>query len=202
MEPEVIPPPSSYQFDVAQYEEMHRAGILTEHDRVELLDGDLVVMSPIGFRHATVVARLNNLLAKQGGDRFFVSPQNPFWLDERSMPQPDLALAHAAVLTEERHLIPTDILLVIEVSDSSLAYDRRAKAPAYARQGVPELWIVDLTADRILVHRAPDRAEGLYREVLTVPPGGSVMPVLLPDLRITTADVFGPNRPGSTPSAG
>src|ERR1700728_2233875 len=134
----------TYRWTVEEYEELGRTGILDENDRVELLNGEIIVMSPIGYRHATAVNRLTRFFVLHGRDRFVVTPSNPFILDEHSEPQPDLCLADLAIDTQGHHAGPEQIFLVIEVSDSTLAYDRRDKGPIYARSGVREYWVLNL----------------------------------------------------------
>ncbi|HEY0789825.1 MAG TPA: Uma2 family endonuclease [Chthoniobacterales bacterium] len=185
---------TTYRFDVERYEKLFHAGILTNEDHIELLDGDLIVQSPIGSRHANVVNRLTELLAKNAGDRFFVSPQNPFRLDAHSMPQPDLALVHRRVLAEERYAFADDIFLAIEVADSSLRYDRTVKRGAYARNGIAEYWIFDLTRDLVLVHQQADPDAAAYTVCREVPAHDVLAPVAFPDLFLPLPALFGQAR--------
>jgi hypothetical protein len=146
------------------YHRMGAAGILGENDRVELLDGQLVDMSPIGPRHALVVDALNELLVTAFAGRARVRVQSPVVLDDGSEPQPDLALLRWPWRGHpQSHPEPDGIFLLIEVSDSSLNFDRRVKLPLYARAGVREVWIVDLTTDVVLVHRNPSGSR--YRSI-------------------------------------
>lgn len=126
------------RFDVDEYQRMVRAGILGEHDRVELLDGRIVEMTPIGQRHAACVRRLNNLFADRSRDRAIVDVQNPVYLDRWSLPQPDLILLRPRPDFYPTHPEPRDILLVVEVADTSLRFDREMKFPAYARCDIRE----------------------------------------------------------------
>ena len=144
------------RFTVHDYHRMAEAGILREDDRVELIDGEVVEMSPIGGRHVQCVSRLTRLLSQSVGDRYLVSVQSPVRLGRRQEPQPDLAV----VLDREydRSLPGSeDIVLVIEVADTSLSYDRGVKLPLYARAGIREAWIVDLTNRAIERHTDPSR---------------------------------------------
>ena len=151
-------------FTVEEYHRMGAAGIFTEDDRVELIEGEILQMSPIGSRHAASVNRLNakfnNLLA----DRAVVSVQDPILLNDFSEPQPDIA-----VLTRREDFyadaLPTakDVLLVVEVADTTVAYDRDIKLPSYARSGILEAWLVDLPAETVEVHLEP--VNGAYRKV-------------------------------------
>jgi len=166
------------------------AGILDEDDRVELLDGQIVEMTPIGGRHSACVYRLSNLLSRRMGANTGVSTQNPVVLAERWEPQPDLAVlrrppgASGAWLPEAR-----DVLLVIEVADTSLERDRDLKIPRYAAAGIPEAWLVDLDGDAIKVCREPG-PEG-YRDVGTVTRGATLRPLLLPEAAITADEILG-----------
>ncbi len=151
--------PSRRRFTVHEYHRMAEAGILHEDDRVELVGGEIVEMTPIGTRHFTCVNQLTRLLVSSVGDGAIVSVQNPIRLDEHGEPQPDLAVIRAR---DYRESLPTpeDVLLLIEVSDTSLAYDRDVKLPLYARFGIPEVWIVDLAGEAIERHTEP--SEGGY----------------------------------------
>ena len=133
---------------------MGEVGLLHEDDRVELIGGEIVDMTPIGWRHAECVNRLNRLLVRLAGDRYAVSVQNPVALGDDDEPQPDFALVRD---DPERRSLPTpkDIVLLVEVADTSLAYDKNVKLPIYARAGIPEAWVVDLREGRIDVYTRP-----------------------------------------------
>ena len=151
------------RFTVMEYQLMGDSGILGEDYRVELIEGEIVEMSPIGSKHAGRVARAQKALAHVVGDRAIVWVQNPVDLDQYSEPEPDVSLLKArSDYYENRHPRPADVLLVVEVSDSSVRYDREVKLPLYARAGIAEVWIIDLAvADHIEVHSSP--TEGGYR---------------------------------------
>lgn len=179
-----------WRFTVDDYHRMVEAGILTEDDRVELLDGEIIKMSPIGVPHASCVRRLEALLHRQLGDMAIVSVQNPVQLGEYGEPEPDLAvLRPRADFYAERHPQPQDILLLIEVADSSLAKDRGAKLPLYAREGIAEVWLVDLEGEALERHTNP--AEGAYRLVLRARRGETVASTALPELAFPVAAVLG-----------
>jgi len=147
-----------HRFTVEEYRLMGEAGIFSEDDRVELIDGEVVEMAPIGGRHVESVMRLTRLLSLWAlgteDTELFVSVQNPLSLSEHWEPQPDLALVRRR---EGRSGIPTseDVALVVEVAATSLIHDRDRKLPLYAETGIPEAWIVDLNADVIEVHSQP-----------------------------------------------
>lgn len=142
------------RFTVHEYHRMAEAGILHEDDRVELIEGTVVEMNPIGSRHATCVRELNRLLSGQVGDDLRVDVQSPIRLDENGEPQPDLAVIRAGDYRESLPK-PEDVLLLIEVADTSLRYDRDVKLPLYARSGIGEAWIVDLAGEVVERHTEP-----------------------------------------------
>ena len=136
---------------------MADAGILRPDARVELIEGEIIDMAPIGSRHAAAVERLAAALRLAVGDRAMVRTQQPVTLDEHSEPEPDLAVVIAREDYYERgHPRPSDVLLIVEVADTTHACDRDMKVPLYARHGVPEVWIVDLENRRIERHSAPN----------------------------------------------
>lgn len=166
-----------------EYHRMADAGILTEDDRVELIEGELVTMSPIGSDHTGMVNWLTRTLVLAVGDRAIVSVQNPVRLNSRSEPQPDFALLRPRP-DDYRSVTPApdDVLLIIEIANSSLNYDRTVKRPLYARSGIPEFWIVDLSGQEVEVCRG--LADGAYRAVVRVGRGGALEPHLLPGVVI------------------
>ena len=141
------------RFTADEYHWMARVGILRPDDRVELIEGEVVQMTPIGWRHARCVSNLNMLLARYAGDRYVVSVQNPTTVDEHDEPQPDLALLRE--LPTGRLPGPEEVVLVVEVSDTTLSYDQNIKLPLYARAGISEACIVDLQGDLVEVHADP-----------------------------------------------
>ena len=178
------------RFTVADYHRMVECGILSEDDRVELLAGQVVPMSPIGSPHAGCVNRLNRILSRALGDRVTVAVQNPTVLDDYSEPEPDVMVlkprtdGYAAA-----HPGPADVLFLIEVGDSSVMRDREVKLPLYAAARVPEVWLVHLPADHIQIHRDPG-AEG-YSSLQLARRGETVTPLLLPDLALSVDDILG-----------
>jgi Uma2 family endonuclease len=178
------------RFTVEEYERMGAAGILGEDERVELLDGEIVEMSPIGPRHAGGVNRLNRLLTGALRDRAVVTVQNPVRLALRSEPQPDLVVARPRRdFYELGHPTPDDVLLLVEVAETSAAFDRRVKTPLYARAGIQEVWLVDVASEQVVVHRAP--AGHGYADVRTLGRGDRLTPLAFPDLDLSVADVLG-----------
>jgi Uma2 family endonuclease len=146
-------------FTVDEYHAMGEANVFSPEEHVELLDGEILTMPPIGPRHAGDVTRLTYLLIVAFGPRAVVRGQNPVHLDDYSEPQPDIALLRPRDdFYASRHPQPSDVLALIEVADTSLAYDRGKKLRAYARRGIADYWVVDLSRDEILVHRGPSAA--------------------------------------------
>lgn len=183
--------PRQRRFTVDEYYRMAEAGVLAPDDRVELLDGRIYVMSPIGSEHAACVRRLDRFFQRRVGPHALVSVQSPVRLDEASEPEPDVAL-----LTPRdddyatRHPHPEDVLLLIEVADTSLAFDREVKRPLYAQAGIPEFWIVNLNEDRIEAHRSPHDRE--YAETQHHERGPSLSVQELPSLDpIAVKDLLG-----------
>ena len=180
-----------YRFTVEEYHRMGEAGILPEDSRIELITGDIVVREPIGSRHAGTVNRLNRLWTSRLAERAVVQVHNPIELPkEDSEPQPDVTLLRPrADFYATAHPLADDVLLLIEVADSTLAVDRRVRMPLYARAAIREAWILDLTADRVEVYRAPT-ARG-YQQVVTFERGQCLSPEAFPDLTIHVADLLG-----------
>jgi Uma2 family endonuclease len=178
------------KFTVDEYKQMGRAGIFQEDDRVELIDGEIVEMTPIGSQHAGCVNGTANLFARRAGDRAVVSVQNPIQLGAYSEPQPDVAILKPRRDFYRQSLPePQDVLLVVEVSDASTAYDQKTKTPLYARAGIPEVWRVDLQSDLIEVYRGPS-PDG-YREMREVRRGERLVPSLLSDIELTAEEILG-----------
>ena len=145
-------------FNVDEYYAMAEAGILAEDDRVELLDGEIIAMAPIGSRHASCVDRLSEMLFEKLGRRAILRVQGPVRLDNSTEPQPDLLLLERRDYSEG-HPGPDDVLLLIEVSDTTAGFDRNEKLSLYARSGIREVWIVDLPAQSVGVHTEPTGSE-------------------------------------------
>ena len=176
-------------FTIEEYRRMADAGILVEDDRVELIEGEIVEMRAIGKEHAACVNELARLFITRLNDRAIVSIQNPVQLPPRSEPQPDLlVLRPRADRYREALPGPQDVLLLIEVADTSLARDRGIKLGLYAGVGIPEVWIVDLQRRRVLVHRRP--VGDMYAEAVVVDQG-TLAPAAFPDASVTVDEVFG-----------
>ena len=152
-----------HRFTVDEFHRMGEAGILSEDDRVELINGEIVEMPPIGSRHATCVRRLDKWLQKLVGDDAVVSAQQPLTLANDGEPIPDVALLRRRPDDYvDSHPTGSDALLVIEVADSSVLFDRNSKSRLYAGGGVPEYWVVDLTRNSVAVFQNSEN--GRYTE--------------------------------------
>jgi len=174
---------------IDDYDRMIAAGILHEDERVELLEGEIVCMAAIGLTHSNVVSFLIRWFARRLPESAHVRAQDPIRLPPGSEPQPDLTIVRSATGTHLRMLPgPEDILLLIEVADTSLAYDRDVKLPLYAAAGIAEVWIVDLAGERVLVNRAPRR--GRYARRTTVARGGVLTSAAFPALALD--ELLGP----------
>ena len=177
-------------FTVAEYAAMAEAGILQEDERIELLAGEIVRMAPIGDPHLSCTDALNMLLASSLAGRVIVRVQGSIRLDDQNAPQPDLVLLRQRDDYYARPAIPADVLLVIEVADSSLDFDRGPKSTLYAAAGIPEYWVANLRTGE--VEARTDPVNGEYTTVRTVPSGGSISPVAFPDVVLTLHEFMPP----------
>jgi len=176
-------------FTVDDYQRLAELGVLREHDRVELIAGQVVAMTPIGDRHASCVRRLNRLLSRALLDVAIIDVQDPVVLSEHDAPQPDVVLLKARADAYLQHPRSADTLLVIEVAETSLAYDREVKIPLYARSDIPEVWLVDLPADHIDVYRNP--SGGTYADTRSTSRGDTLTPLRFPHVTLRVDDILG-----------
>ncbi len=177
-------------FTVDEFHRMAEAGILGEDDRLELVDGEIIEMTPIGSPHAGCVMSLNDVFSERARAVAIVNVQNPVILTERTELYPDVVLLKRRPdFYRKAHPRPSDVLLIVEVADTTLRYDRHIKVPRYARAGIPEVWVIDLRARAIDVYRRP-AAEG-YAEHERVGPGQSLPIPQVPDHRIAVDEVLG-----------
>jgi Uma2 family endonuclease len=178
------------RFSRADYHKMAEVGILKEDDRVELIDGEIIEMSPIGRRHNSRVDWCNRTFSQSLRDAAIVRVQGSIVLDDHGEPEPDLVLLRPRDdFYADADAMPTDVLLIVEVADTSERYDRRTKAPLYARNGILELWIVDLNHDRITRYLDPTPTGYAHTQVYRR--GESLSPLAFPDLSIGVDDVLG-----------
>lgn len=179
-------------FTVHEYDQMSQAGILTEDDRVELLGGEIVQITPIGSRHADCVDRLTQFLVERLARRAIVRVQNPIRLGELSEPQPDLSLVQPHRSYAAAHPEGEDVLLLLEVADTSAETDREIKIPLYARAGIPEVWLINLPGDCVEVYRQPTQ-DG-YQEMRRMERGDVVAPMAFPDLELLVDTILDPTQ--------
>jgi Uma2 family endonuclease len=182
--------PARRHFNVSEYYRMGEAGIFSEDDRVELINGEIVEMSPIGIRHASCIARLSKLLERQVGNHAIVWVQNPVRLNEMSEPQPDIALLRQRDdFYASRHPLPEDVLLIIEVAESSAGYDGKTKVPLYAAAKIPELWLVDLVQGVIEIYSQP--AGATYQSKSNVARNDTAASNAISGLQLAATDILG-----------
>jgi Uma2 family endonuclease len=182
--------PRKKLFTVEQFYRMGEAGVFSKGERVELINGEVILMSPIGRRHAARVDRLTALFTHAFAGRAIVRVQNPIYVDEYNLPQPDIVLLKPCDdFYESAHPGPGDTLLVFEVADTSLRFDLNQKLAVYAISGVPEYWVEDVDHDEILVHRSPNK--DTYDHRFTVRRGDTVSPVAFPDLVFKAEQILG-----------
>ncbi|HBH00339.1 MAG TPA: Uma2 family endonuclease [Candidatus Rokubacteria bacterium] len=183
--------PTRRLFTAEEYHRMGEAGILHDDDRVELIEGEIVEMAPIGSPHAGTVDRLNRLFTSRLGERAIVRVQGPVLLAAvESEPEPDLALLLPRPdFYTTGHPEPPDVLLALEVMDTSVERDRRVKLPLYARAGIAETWLVDLNTGCVEVYRRPGPAG--YQDSRVARRGESLAPHAFPDVALAVADLLG-----------
>jgi Uma2 family endonuclease len=184
------PQVKNFRFTISQYHQMSEAGILSENDKVELINGEIIQMSPIGRRHTACVNRLNSVFSQLLGKKVIVAVQNPILLNNLSEPEPDIALLKPRTdFYESGHPQPQDIFLLIEVADSSIEYDRDVKIPLYASSGITEVWLVDIYQQVIIVYRYP--TENGYRDIQTLSRGEKLSISAFPENNLFVDDILG-----------
>jgi Uma2 family endonuclease len=177
-------------FTVEEYHLMGEADILGEDDRVELIEGEIVQMAAIGTRHASCVKRLNRRFSVIPEDSAILGIQDPIQLTERTEPQPDVVLLQPrADYYETAHPIPSEVLLLIEVSDRTIDFDRDVKVPNYARSGIQEVWLWDLEVNCLEVYRCPT-ANG-YTSMQKFERGEMVTPLAFPEFEVSVDFILG-----------
>ena len=182
--------PAKRPFTLTEYYKLLESGVLTEDDRVELIDGEIINMSPIGPRHTASVKRLIAFLSRKISRFALIGAQDPIHLNQYSAPQPDISILKPRDdFYASGHPEPADILVAIEVADSSVDYDRQVKFPRYAQAGIPEAWLVDLVNDRIEIYALPN--EGVYQEIRIVLRHQNIVSRTLPQLKLKASDILG-----------
>ena len=184
-----MPVQTHHRFSVQDYYRMAETGVLRPDVRVELLDGKIIDMSPIGPFHGGLVKRLSRIFNLKAQGRWLVSTQDPLRLDDHSEPEPDVMLLKpAADDYTSRHPQPEDVFLLIEVADSTLEYDREEKLPAYGRAGVTEFWIVNLQEATLEIYREPHFTGYGLKTVLHA--GDQARPLAFPDAAVDVAELL------------
>jgi len=177
-------------FTVQEYHLMSEAGVFANHERVELIEGEIIQMAAIGTRHASCVKRLNRRFSVIPEEIAILGVQDPIQLTERTEPQPDVVLLQPrADYYETAHPIPSEVLLLVEVSDSTVNFDRDVKVPNYARSGIQEVWLWDLEANCLEVYRDPT-ANG-YTSIRKFERGEIVSPLAFPDFQVSVNLILG-----------
>jgi Uma2 family endonuclease len=182
--------PTRHRITVEEYERMIAANVWPEDERLELIEGELVRRSPINARHMLAIQALMYLLIERLNRRALIHVQGPVRLDDGSRPEPDIMLVKARPYSDLP--TPADVLLIVEVSDTTLEYDRDAKARLYAHAGIPETWVVDLNGDRVIVFRDADNGE--YTRMESVRRGAEIAPTAFPDVTLRVDDILGEGR--------
>jgi Uma2 family endonuclease len=177
-------------FTVSEYYMMAEAGLFSEDDRVELIEGEIFEMSPIGSSHAACVNRLNRIFNRKVSRSAIISVQNPLRLNDFSEPEPDLVLLKPRKDFYARtHPTPADALLVIEVADTSAEYDRNVKIPLYARAEIAETWLINLPKDTIEIYSQPKN--GKYQKVQRFKRSKSFTSPVFPNISLKVDDILG-----------
>ena len=173
---------------VDEYRKIGAAGIFREDDRIELIEGELVKMAPIGGKHLRLVNVLSGILAREAGAAAVVSTQNPVSLPPDNEPQPDIALLTRDFANREDVPSARDVLLIIEVADTTLVYDRDTKVPLYGRFGIPEAWVIDAQTEAVSIYLEPG-PKG-YRRLLTPDKNEILTPSLMPEIKVRLSDIW------------
>jgi len=179
-----------HRFTVEDYHRMGQAGLFADDDRVELIDGEIIVMTPIGSPHAGTTLFLDRRLSSGIGERAFVMVQSPITLSSHSEPQPDLSILRPrADYYRQSHPDPEDVFFLIEVSDTTGEYDRSVRLPLYAGAGIPEVWIVDLATQCVEAYHGPAANGYARRQRFTR--GQTLTPQMFPAVRLSVDDILG-----------
>jgi Uma2 family endonuclease len=184
----IFPQPMRLRFSVDEYYKMIDLGLIKDSEKAEIIDGELIRKMTIGEKHASAVNFLNRFLVRRLDDSILVSVQNPLRLSDFDEPEPDIVLADLTKYDGKRHPRANETILVVEVSDTTLKYDRDTKLPLYAQAEIQEVWIVNLIANIIEVHQNP--SNGLYQLTKIYSPGETLRSVVLPDLELSVDQIL------------
>lgn len=185
----VQPQPRRLRFSVDEYYKMIELGMLKDYEKAEIIEGELIQKIPIGDRHAFAVDTLNRFFVKNVSDDILVRVQNPVRLSDYDEPEPDITLADLTKFDGKRHPRPAETLLIVEVSDTTLKYDRDTKLSLYAEAEIPEVWIVNLKSDIVEVHQKP--SNGIYQLAQIYKRGEIVKSAILSNLEIEVDKILG-----------
>ena len=177
-----VPQPVRLRFSVDEYYKMIELGMLQDYEKAEIIEGEMIKKMTIGDRHAVAVNLLNRFFSKNVGDNIMIGVQNPLRLTDFDEPQPDVVLSDLTKYDGKRHPRANEAILVVEVSDSTLKYDRDTKIPLYAAAEIPEVWIVNLINNIIEVHQKP--SNGIYQLAKIYSPGEVLRSDALPNLSL------------------
>ncbi len=183
------PQPRRLRFSVDEYYKMIELGMLKDYEKAEIIEGELIQKMTIGDKHASVVNNLNRFFVKNVADEILVSVQNPLRVTDYNEPEPDFVLADLTKYDGKRHPRPEEVLLVVEVSDSTLKYDRDVKLPLYAEAEIAEVWIVNLPNEIVEIHTKPKF--GLYQLVQIYNRGDLLKSEAIPNLKIEVDKILG-----------
>lgn len=179
-----------HRFNVEEYHRLIENNILHEDDRVELIEGRIIDITPIGSKHAACVSRLNEILSEKLQKRAIINIQNPICLTAYTEPEPDIAIIKRRPdFYAEQLPQPEDVLLIIEVSDSSLDYDCETKIPLYAKSNIPEVWLVNLIENNVAIYSGPS-SEG-YNVITKHHHNQILSPKSFHDITLTVSEIFG-----------
>lgn len=183
------PQPRRLRFSVDEYYQMIELGMLKDYEKAEIIDGELIQKMTIGDRHALIVDLLTKIFIRNVSDDIRVGIQNPLRVTDYNEPEPDIVLSDLTKYDGKRHPRPEEVILVVEVSDSTLKYDRDVKLPLYAEAGIAEVWIINLKKDIIEVHQNP--FGDIYQTVGIFKAGETVRSEVLPDLSLEVDKILG-----------
>jgi Uma2 family endonuclease len=174
---------------VHEYQKMSDFGIIDEDEHIELIEGRLIAMPPIGINHVSIVNQLNHLFHQAVNNQAIVQVQSPVYLNNNYMPEPDISLAkYRADFYRSRRIKAEDILLIVEVSDSSFRYDSEIKIPSYAQFSIPEVWIIDVNSQSLIRHYHP--VNGTYSHIETIAKLEQITLTTLPDITLNLTNLF------------
>ena len=174
------------RFTVDEYLALGEAGILAKAERIELLDGEIIQMAPIGNRHRNSVNWSADMIREAIGRRVMVQVQSPIQLNDFTMPEPDIAVIRRGSVNDLAPVLPSDVYLLVEVADNSLEFDLGEKLARYAAAGIPEVWVANLRAGELVVNTEPEGTA--YANVRIIPLDGTVSPQAFPDVVLELAD--------------